>query len=206
MHILLTDRLACPRCGPDFGLILLADRVEDRRVHDGVLGCANCRDRFPVRDGFGDLRAPPRGAFPEAAPPGDAAGPDPVKLAALLGVHEGPGHVALVGDVARSAGGLADLLDGIEVVAVWSEARRWEEGEGVSRIAARPGLPFFSRVLRGVVLGGSMAQTWLDEAVRVVAASARVAVLDPPAGSLRRLEEAGLSAVLDDPRVVVATR
>ena len=57
MHLLLTDRLTCPRCGPSFGLILLADRMNDRRVVDGVLGCPNCRDGFPVRDGFGDLRA-----------------------------------------------------------------------------------------------------------------------------------------------------
>ena len=32
MHILLTDALTCPRCGPDFGLIVLAEGVEDRRV------------------------------------------------------------------------------------------------------------------------------------------------------------------------------
>ena len=43
MHILLTDTLTCPRCGPDFGLILLAERIEGRRVMDGHLGCANCR-------------------------------------------------------------------------------------------------------------------------------------------------------------------
>ena len=24
MHLFLTDRLSCPRCGPEFGLILLA--------------------------------------------------------------------------------------------------------------------------------------------------------------------------------------
>ena len=60
MHLLLTDRLTCPRCGPEFGLVLLADRLEDRRVLEGALGCPNCRDRYPVRDGFGDLRPPPR--------------------------------------------------------------------------------------------------------------------------------------------------
>ena len=38
MHILLTDLLFCPRCGPQHGLILLANRLEERRVLDGWLG------------------------------------------------------------------------------------------------------------------------------------------------------------------------
>ena len=60
MHILLTDRLACPRCGPEFGLVLLAHEVRDRRVLEGDLGCPNCREAYPVREGFADLRPPPR--------------------------------------------------------------------------------------------------------------------------------------------------
>ena len=74
MQLLLTDRLACPRCGPGFGLVLLADRMVDRRVHEGTLGCPNCRDSFTVHAGFADLRAPPRGALQ----PG-LAGPDPAR-------------------------------------------------------------------------------------------------------------------------------
>lgn len=61
MNVGLTDHLVCPRCGPPFGLILLARDVRDRRVRQGEFGCANCRDRFPVEGGFGDLRPPPRG-------------------------------------------------------------------------------------------------------------------------------------------------
>lgn len=51
MHLLLTDILSCPRCGPEFGLILLADRIEARRVLAGILGCANCRSKYPIREG-----------------------------------------------------------------------------------------------------------------------------------------------------------
>ena len=46
MHILLTDVVTCPRCGPEFGLILLADRFEERRVMQGRLGCPNCREEY----------------------------------------------------------------------------------------------------------------------------------------------------------------
>ncbi len=62
MNVALVDHLVCPRCGPPNGLLLLAHDVRDRRVHEGEFGCPNCRDRFPVVDGFGDLRPPPRGA------------------------------------------------------------------------------------------------------------------------------------------------
>ena len=61
MNVALVDHLVCPRCGPPNGLLLLAHDVRDRRVHEGEFGCPNCRDRFPVVDGFGDLRPPPRG-------------------------------------------------------------------------------------------------------------------------------------------------
>ena len=61
MNVTLTDHLVCPRCGPPFGLVLLARDVRERRVLEGEFGCPNCRDRFPVEKGFGDLRPPPRG-------------------------------------------------------------------------------------------------------------------------------------------------
>ena len=54
MYILLTDALTCPRCGPEFGLLVLADRMEERRVIEGRLGCANCRSAFPIRDAAAD--------------------------------------------------------------------------------------------------------------------------------------------------------
>ena len=50
VNVGLTDHLVCPRCGPPFGLILLARDVRDRRVREGEFGCPNCRDRFPVKE------------------------------------------------------------------------------------------------------------------------------------------------------------
>jgi uncharacterized protein YbaR (Trm112 family) len=72
MHILLTDILTCPRCGPAFGLILLAEQTAGRRVLEGVLGCANCRERYPVRDGAIFFAGAPRNAG-GTADAGDAA-------------------------------------------------------------------------------------------------------------------------------------
>lgn len=208
MHLLLTDRLACPRCGPAFGLILLADRMDDRRVVDGTLGCANCRDGFPVRDGFGDLRAPPRGALPtgRAGPP---SAPDPeaaFRLQALLGVAEGPGTLLLIGAAARHAAALAAAIEGVEVVALDADLAAWPEVPRVSRLAARPGIPIFSRVLRGVVLDGGLGGGWIGEAARVVAPLSRVVVTAAPPDAAALLEAGGLKVLAEELGTVVAAR
>lgn len=209
MHTLLTDRLVCPRCGPPFGLILFAERAEDRRILEGGFGCPNCRDRYAVHGGFADLRAQPRSPFaesggvPRVVDPGNE---EVIRLAALLGLSEGPGHVFLAGSPVRLAPALASMLEGIEVVAADASLRAWEEEKGVSRIAVRGRIPVFPRSLRGVALGGEAAESLLAEAVRAVAPLGRVVVAEAPRGTASKLEEAGLSLVLEDQGFVVAVR
>src|SRR5690606_27369097 len=157
VHLLLTDRLACPRCGPGFGLILRSDVLVERRVLEGGLGCPNCRDFFPIHEGFADLRPPPRAELPPARP---LPAPDPSdtdRLAALLGVTEGPGNVALVGALAAHAGGVADRVPGVEVIAVALESRSDPERPGVSRMAAAVELPFHPHSLRALALSEGAA-------------------------------------------------
>ena len=143
MNVLLADYLVCPKCGPPFGLILLADDVRDRRIVRGVFGCTSCRDRFPVEDGFGDLRPAPREPRSDAVVgandgPGGAAGAGDegeaaaaaLRLAAALGVARGPG-LLLVGDgFASEAGRLAGMVRDIEVVVVGWRGRDVVGGGG----------------------------------------------------------------------------
>jgi uncharacterized protein YbaR (Trm112 family) len=207
MHLLVTDRLACPRCGPGFGLILLARRMSDRRVQEGTLGCSNCREQYPVEDGVADLRPPPR-PVPRPLPPPAASAPEEevVKVAALLGLHEGPAQVLLAGEALAVARGLPGLVSGVEVVTVEEEALAWPETPGVSRLRALPGrLPLQSRSLRGIALGGAAGEALLDEAVRVLASGGRLAVLGGGREVGRRLMEGGLGLLLDHPGAVVAT-
>ncbi len=214
MHLLLTDRLSCPRCGPTFGLILRADRQRDRLVLDGALGCPNCRDSFAVVDGFADLRAPPRGELgpgyagpaPPDAVPGTAPDESAERLVALLGVVGGPGTIALVGEPARLARSVADALPEARVVAVDPDLRSWPETPEVSRVAAAPGLPFFTASLRGVALDGRLGKALLVEAARVVHARARVVVVRAAAGTADVLEERGLKVLAQEAETVVAAR
>ncbi|HEV2131646.1 MAG TPA: hypothetical protein VGR27_11115 [Longimicrobiaceae bacterium] len=202
MHILVTDVLTCPRCGPGFGLILLADRLEERRIYEGGLGCANCRERYAVHGGFADLRYPPGPALASEAAPSvaeDAA----IRLAALLGITGSPGRFLFIGSGAALAPAIAALVPEVEILAADSALASLPEQPGVSRLAAGAVLPFASRSMRAVALTASDER--LEEALRVLSPGGRI-VLDPAApGSADRLREAGLRVLLDEEGVVVAS-
>lgn len=207
MHLFLTDRLACPRCGPGFGLILLADQVENQRVVEGSLGCPNCRDRYPVDAGFGDLRVSPRTPLDVAASgtSEDSLDPDEtIRLAASLGVTSGPGTILMTGPASRHSKALSNLVGGIEVVALDGGGIHQEESEGVSRMVASARIPFFSRSFLGVLVSGEIGDGDLEEAARVVAPSGRVVVLQGPPGAGEYLTALGFEVILDDGGVLVA--
>lgn len=207
MHLLLTDRLACPRCGPAFGLILLADRMEERRVLEGALGCPNCRERYPVRGGAADLRPAPRGPAAVApASPGEPDAGETMRLAAMLGITEGPAHVLAAGEALHHALALARLVPELEVLVVDPPGIAWDEAPGVTRMHVGATLPLQSRSLRGVVLGGEAVDHLLDEGIRVLGSGGRLVVLGRPEGVGRRLVDAGLGLLLDQAGATVATR
>ena len=207
MHIVLTDVLAYPRCGPAFGLILLAHQVENRRVLDGVLGCPNCREKYPVDDGLGRLRA----EFDEVAPvpvpaPTADGGEEAVRLAALAGVTEGPALLLLAGPGARLAPAIAALLEGVEIVAAGGGLQRWAETPGVSRIEVGGTLPLYSRRLHAAVLSGDAADVLLEEGARVVGPIGRLVLDPPPADAEERLARNGFRPLARDERTLVAGR
>jgi len=221
VHLVLTDRLTCVRCGPTFGLILLADELQERRVIRGSLGCPNCRERYEIEAGFADLRVAPKheltpraGSWPQAGAPGEGgdagveAGVEAATLRQLLGMGEGPGFTLLVGRAAAWAARLAQgLPDGAEVVALDEAARSWPEQPGISRLVAGPGMPFFSQTVRGVLLHG--ADSWyqdLAEAARVLAPRHRVVVLDAPDDAADRLAAAGLQGAVRSGRLAAVAR
>ena len=231
MHLLLTDRLTCPRCGPTFGLILLADRMVDRRVHEGTLGCPNCRDAFAIEGGFADLRAPPRGEMPDGVAGGDPAdpggrdpdgsadddperrvphvsvpGPGAAELVALLGIRRGPGTVVTVGRAARHARAIAGAVEDLQTVAVDPDTREWRDVGSVSRMVTAPGLPFFSQMMRGAVVDGATGVALIREAARIVAPKSRVVVIDAPEDTREVLEEDRLTVLAEEAGTVVATR
>lgn len=211
MDVALSDLLTCPRCGPTHGLVLLPHAVADRRVESGVLGCANCRERYPIEDGVADLRVsgsagvgPAKGDGPW---PAEEEGEDAaVRLAGLMGLAEARGAVLVAGPAVDHAEALAALVEGIEVVAVGlPDANPLAPAPGVSRMRAGPELPFRGGSLRGVTLTGGWAAL-LEEGARVLGREGRLVVAPAPPEAGERLVAAGLSVVGSESDVVVAAR
>ncbi len=221
MNVALADHLVCPRCGPPFGLVLLARDVRDRRVHQGEFGCPNCRDRFPVEGGFGDLRPPPRGAGDgagSAVAEGESASgvggsegdsrsvgdrqAAALRLAAALGVTSGPGLVVVSDGHRAEAGSLARMVRGIEVVVVgWGG--RGLAGEGVSAFVTGPRLPLRDGVARGAVAEGGSGAGWWGECRRVVMPGGRIVIAGATGEARRWVVAAGLATLLDEGGLVV---
>jgi uncharacterized protein YbaR (Trm112 family) len=215
MHIVLTDILTCPRCGPEFGLILLAHRIEERRALEGVLGCANCREQYPVSAGAGHFGAAP--VLP-AAPDGGAV----MRLAALLGVAEGPAFVLLAGPCAGAAPRLAALIERLEVVAIGiagaagaaakphatanrDETARQTAGVNALGLAGHR-LPLATGKLAAVALSGAAADELLEEGARTVSPLGRLVLEDAPADAAPRLRAAGLRELVREGDTIVAVR
>lgn len=203
MYSPLSDVVTCPRCGPAYGLVLLADRAENRRVLEGWLGCSNCREKYRVSGGFCELVY---GAESEAAPD-VGAGFEPARLAALMGVSEGPALLLIAGAAAGHAQALADMIAGVEVVAVDGALRRDAERPGVSRFAGGSVLPFRNASMQAVALGDARAAELMEEAARVVAARGRVVVArGAESDAVERLTRAGLRVIAQDAHATVAER
>ncbi len=209
MHIALIDRIFCPRCGPEFGLILLAREVRDRRVLHGDLGCSQCRETYPVRSGVADLRPPPRGSLPDPVLLGESAQLDPeepFRIGALLGVTEGPGTLLLEGPASPHAEALAKLVGGVEVVTIDPTNHGLEGSRGVSRIMASERLPFFTATFRGILLSGGSPDRLLEEAARVLAPRCRLVILGPPSVSQEEVSALGLRVLLREEEALVAEK
>lgn len=213
MHVELSDLLTCPRCGPTYGLILLPTEVRDRRVETGVLGCANCRERYPVESGVPDLRtAPGRVASAvgaeraSAAVPAETPEPDrdmAVRLAALLDLSDGGGTVLVAGPSAAHASLLAELVPDVSVLVVGGDEAAG--GESATRLRVDAALPIRANGLRGVALTGSWSSL-IEEGARLLRPAGRL-VLDPaPSDAASRLAAAGLAVLLDEAGVVLAGR
>ena len=203
MHPYLTDVLTCPRCGPDFGLVLRADEMADGRVRAGSMGCPNCRDAFPVAKGFADLRAPPRR---------ELLGPTPRKpmidvanLPALLGLVDGTGRIVLAGAPAVLGEEIAQVLPNADVVGIDDSLVGRPESRLWSRMAARPGFPFRTGVARGCVVDARLGDRILEEAVRVAMPRSRIVITHADEAVDEWIAESPVKTLVSGGITVVAT-
>ncbi len=213
----LSEALACPRCGPPQGLVVLVESMQGRRVSEGRLDCPRCEARYPLRDGILTLgaeasQAAPRpasatGPAAEAAPAPATAEEDAVTAAALLGVRHGRG-VLVTGPGFDAASRLSALTGGCEVVALapGAAAKRRPDDPVTPLVGARASrLPLLPRRVLGVVLVAA-DEAECREAARVLAPGGRLVILRPSGPWADSLADAGLEPLAADPRAIVVRR
>ena len=179
MFIELTDHLRCPGDHAEGYLVLLPERLVERRVVAGVLGCPACGREVAVVDGqvdFGD-------ATSDEAPTSLSA----AAVHALAGVEGPGGYVALVGAAGRIATEAAPMFAGIRLVLVNPPEAEAAPDEASVLRARR--LPLKRSSMRAVVVGGAAGQdvTTVTEAFGAVLPGNRL-VVEGPAADLPDLE------------------
>lgn len=211
MHISLSDLVTCPRCGPAYGLVLVPAWIQERRVKAGMLGCANCRERYPIREGVVWFEAPAGAAAEarvgESRGPGAAGSSDAVvKVAAVLGLAAVRGVVLLGGRAVVHGSGLARLIEGIEVVVLEGPGSESSGAGVVSRFRTGAVVPLRNGSVAAVAWLGPVAEAMVAEAVRVLRPGGRLLV-DPAPPALRaRLESASVSEALHEDGMLVVER
>jgi uncharacterized protein YbaR (Trm112 family) len=167
MFIELTDHLRCPADHDEAFLVLLPDRVEERSVRTGILGCPVCDRRFELHDGVLDMGdAPSTGAGPGRL--------TAEALAPLVGLNGPGGYLVLAGPPAALWRDVAALVPGVGLVAV-NGPREVADEDGISVLRGGR-LALKTNSMRGVVLGSPYGgdRAWVQEAARVVLPGLRV--------------------------------
>jgi uncharacterized protein YbaR (Trm112 family) len=186
MFIELTDHLRCPEDHEESYLVLLPDRVEDRSVRAGQLGCPVCGRTYALADGVLDV-----GGAPDI--PEQDTGPGADALTALVGLGGPGGYLTIVGTPGREWRDLAERNRGVGLVLVNPPADVPDE-PGVSVLRGGR-LPLKTRSMRGVVLGPGYGgrPEWIREAARVVLPGLRVVGQgpDPAADQIDLMASAG---------------
>jgi uncharacterized protein YbaR (Trm112 family) len=199
MFIELVDALRCPRGHEESWLVLGADRLDQRDVIEGVLGCPVCRAQYPIARGVADLRVD-RAAAPAATgrrvPPADPE--RAMRLAALLDLADGGGFAVLVGDWSAQAAGVRDLVE--PHLLVVNPGPEVPIGRGISGVLADASLPLARGSARALAVDGAADAAFLQRALAVLRAGGRLVA--PAATPV----PAGVTELARDDAVWVAAR
>lgn len=157
MFIELVDSLRCVAPHEDTWLVAAVDRMDGRHIVTGKLGCPVCRREYPIRDGVGWFTSvSPAGAAKGLTPAPATSDEDRLtRAAALLGLTEPGGIIALGGHWTETADGIAAL--GAAHVLVLNTAPSDASAQEVSALVVDDKLPFADASLRAVALAGELA-------------------------------------------------
>jgi hypothetical protein len=175
MHIELTEMLRCPEPHREDAMVLSTGEMVGRMVRSGLIGCSVCRKEYLITNGIVDFVGSGKAAAtPAPRPPLPA--PDAPTIQALLELSGPGGFVALLGNAARHAVGLAGLMAGVHFIGI-NAPPDVEELPVLSLLRVGSGIPLRQSIARGVVVGADLATSpWLVEAHRVLLRGRRFVV------------------------------
>lgn len=178
MFIELAEYLRCHGDHEETYLVMTPDRVENRVVLEGTVGCPRCRREYRIEEGLVDF-LPPDVRY---TPPEPAAGVAPETIRALMGMTGPGGYAVLLGSAGSLAPALARLLDGVHLVTVNPPAMVKSTPE-ISRLRAIDRIPLRGSMARAVVVGAEHASApWLEDACRILLRGLRLVSLTETPG------------------------
>jgi hypothetical protein len=168
MFIELTEYLRCAGGHGDEYLVLTPDKMVERTVVFGTLGCPICKREFRIENKvaiFGEAESVPASTID--LPAGN--------VHALLNLSGPGGYVALVGSGATLAPSLSDLFEDVHLIGVNAPASVTPT-DAMSLVTGEL-VPLRSQVARGVVLGAEQKTAQIEDAARVLLKGLRMVVL-----------------------------
>lgn len=151
MYIELIDLLRCPREHADSWLVAAFNRIEDRFVIEGKLGCPVCSATYLIADGIVDLREGGE-SYPSETQHDSMADNEElaIRAAALLNLTKPDALVVLAGGSSTLSHQMSELAEAR--VIVLNPAERLAETERVAVVLADTRLPFAPGSVDGIIL------------------------------------------------------
>ena len=193
MFIEFVDAFRCLEPHEESWLVLAADRMDERRVIDGTLGCPLCRAAYPIEGGVVWFA---RSATPAADDHAPASGDEALRLAALLDLAEPQSRALLVGTWGALAERLLDVVPA-ELLLLDPPATV-RPGPGITIVRAGGRVPLAAGSVAAAAIENRGSD--VDASIRAVRARGRVV------GPLSLAPPPALEELARDDRHWVATR
>ena len=185
MFIELIDLLRCIRPHDDTWLVASFNKISNRFVDDGKLGCPSCSAEYWIRGGVADFSG--EVVLPECEDERKAAGHRREELATRAGAYldaTEPGATIVLGGVWAYAAQVLSEMAEVRVLAL-NAPNEVTESQTVGLIRVASEIPLAAGSVLGVALDAWFPATIVESAVRVVRPGGRIvgpANFDPPAG------------------------
>jgi uncharacterized protein YbaR (Trm112 family) len=182
MFIELVDVLRCPNPHEDTWLVLAADRLDDRDVMEGTLGCPICHAELRISAGIARFDNGSPRVTASRTPDEDEA----LRIAALLDLTDRRGYAVLVGESAANAPLLRAVTD-VQLLLIDAPADI-SMGRGLSGLTTSSSaetFPLAAGSARGIALDATATAPLVTSALTILSPGGRLlapASLDVPAG------------------------